>query len=100
MGLQIRTARIRIDFESSIRIHIKVKVQTLWRLPIEPLGPWTLTMEAWSLKMKSWRVYGPVVADPQQFDEEEDSVRIRLKSWIRIRIKMMLIPNPKVPVSI
>jgi hypothetical protein len=55
-------------------------------------------MEAWRLKMGSWWVYRPEVADSHQFDEEQEqdpyyrvygfvygSV-LKLKSWIRIRI--------------
>jgi hypothetical protein len=29
-------------------------------------------MEAWRLKMEPWRVYGPVVADSNHFEEELD----------------------------
>ncbi len=29
-------------------------------------------MEAWRLKMELWRVYRPVVAGPQNFEEELD----------------------------
>jgi hypothetical protein len=36
-------------------------------------------MEAWRLKMKLWRVYRPVVEDPNTLK----------RSWIRIRIKAM-----------
>jgi hypothetical protein len=35
-------------------------------------GPWTLTVEAWRLKMEPWRVCRPVVADSHHFDEEQD----------------------------
>jgi hypothetical protein len=35
-------------------------------------GPWTLSMEAWRLKMKPWRVYRPVVIHFRHFDEEQD----------------------------
>jgi hypothetical protein len=34
-------------------------------------GPWTLTMEAWRIKMKPCRICRPVVADSNHFDEEE-----------------------------
>jgi hypothetical protein len=36
-------------------------------------GSWTLTIEAWMLKMESCRVYRPVVEDSHHFDEEQDT---------------------------
>jgi hypothetical protein len=39
-------------------------------------------MEVCWLKIEPWRVYGPTV------------VRIKVKSWIRISIKLMRIRNP------
>ncbi len=45
-------------------------------------------MEVWALKMETWRVCRPEVADSHNFDEEQDPIRIKMKSWIRIRIKM------------
>ncbi len=35
-------------------------------------GSWTLTMEAWRLKIEPWRVCSPVVADSHLFDEKQD----------------------------
>jgi hypothetical protein len=45
-------------------------------------------MEAWRLKMEPWRVYRPMVEDSQHFDEEQDRIRIKMKRWIKIRIKL------------
>ncbi len=53
---------IRIIFGIWIRIRIKVKIEKLQRLKIEP----------WMLAMKVWRVFRPVVADSHHFDEEQD----------------------------
>jgi hypothetical protein len=53
--------------KSWIQIRIKVKIQKLSRLKIEP---WTLTKEAWRLKMEPWRVYRPVVAQSHYYDED------------------------------
>ncbi len=39
------------------------------------------TMEVWRLKMESWTVWRPVVADSHYFDKI-----IKSKVWIRIRI--------------
>ncbi len=35
-------------------------------------GPWTLTMEAWPLKMEPLSVCRQVVADSHHFDEEQN----------------------------
>jgi hypothetical protein len=35
-------------------------------------GLWTLTIETWMPKMELWRVYRPVVADSNYFDEEQN----------------------------
>ncbi len=43
-----------------------------------------LTMEAWELKMEPWRVCMPEVADLHHFDK----IRIKVISWIRIRIRI------------
>jgi hypothetical protein len=47
--------RIRIEVKSLIRIwlHIKLKIQELWRLKNGAIAygePWTLTIEEWSSK--------------------------------------------------
>jgi hypothetical protein len=55
--------------KSWIQIRIKVRIQKLSRLKIEP---WTLTKEAWRLKMEPWRVYRPVVAQSHYYDEDQD----------------------------
>jgi hypothetical protein len=57
--------------KSWIQIRIKVRIQKLSRLKIEP---WTLTKEAWSwrLKMEPWVVYRPVVAQSHYYDEDQD----------------------------
>jgi hypothetical protein len=36
------------------------------------LGPSTLTLEAWRLKMELWRVYRQVIAGSRHSDEEQD----------------------------
>ncbi len=36
------------------------------------VGPRTITMEAWRLKMEPWRVCRPIFADSQHFDDEQD----------------------------
>jgi hypothetical protein len=36
-------------------------------------------MEAWRLKMQTWRVCRPVVADLHHLDEEQVQIRIRIK---------------------
>jgi hypothetical protein len=51
-------------------------------------GPWKLIMEERRLKMKSGRVFRPVVADLYHFDEEQDRFRIRIKVKRRIRIRI------------
>jgi hypothetical protein len=35
-------------------------------------GPWTLTIEAWRLRMEPWGVSRPVVAESHHFVEEQD----------------------------
>jgi hypothetical protein len=35
-------------------------------------GPWTLTIEAWRLKMEPWRVSRPMVAGSHHFVEVQD----------------------------
>jgi hypothetical protein len=52
-----------------IQICVKVKIQSLWRLKMEPLGPWTLAMEMWRLKCNS---RGSVNKWSKQFDEDRD----------------------------
>jgi hypothetical protein len=39
------SARIRVKSCILMGIHIKVKIQKLLRLKMEPRGPWMLTME-------------------------------------------------------
>jgi hypothetical protein len=36
------------------------------------MEPWTLKVEALSLRMEPWRVCRPKVADSHHFDEEQD----------------------------
>jgi hypothetical protein len=72
-----------------IRIRINVAIQEL-RLK---LALWTLTMEAWRLKIQPW-VCRPLAGDSHHFDEEPDPDPIKVKSRIRIRIKVMQIRNP------
>jgi hypothetical protein len=55
--------------KSWIQIRIKVRIQKLSRLKIEPR---TLTKEAWRLKMEPWKVYRPVVAQSHYYDEDQD----------------------------
>jgi hypothetical protein len=49
-------------------------------------GPQTVTVEAWRLKMKPWRVCRPVAANMHQFVEEQDPDPHEVKIRIRIRI--------------
>ncbi len=66
-----KTARIVV--KNLIRIRIKIKNQKLQRLKTEPWWrPWTLTMEAWRLKMEPRRVYKLVVADSHHFGGKQD----------------------------
>ncbi len=54
-------------------------------------------MEVWGLKMKpSWSVWRPVVADLHHFSESSIRILIKVKSWIRTRIRkrVMQISNP------
>jgi hypothetical protein len=79
------------------RIRIQVKLQALQRAKkLSQSGPWTLTLEAWRLKMGPQRLCRSVVADLHHFDEEQNRIRIRIKvkSRIRIRINVMRIHNP------
>ncbi len=63
--------RIRVNIW--IRIRIKVKIQQLLGLKIEPWrGPLTLTMQALEAQNRALDVYKPVVADSDNFDEEQD----------------------------
>ncbi len=58
------------------------------------MAPWTLTMEAWSLNMEPWSV--PVDQWSQiRIILMRSRIRIRIKgkSWIRNRIKVMRIRN-------
>ncbi len=48
---------------------------------------WRPKMESWRLRMESWRVYRPVVADSHTLMRRRIRIRIRVKKWIRIRIK-------------
>jgi hypothetical protein len=50
----------------------------------------------WRLKMETWRAFRPMVADSHHLDEKRDldPDRMEVKSWIRIRIKVMRIRNP------
>jgi hypothetical protein len=54
------------------RICIKVKIQELWRLKIEP---WravdTCQVEAWRRKIEPWWIYRPVVADWHHFEKNQ-----------------------------
>jgi hypothetical protein len=44
--------------------------------------------------MEPWRVYRPVVADSHHLDEEQDpDPHNKVRSWIRIRSKVMRIRN-------
>ncbi len=52
--------------------HIKVKIQELCRLKIEPRSAMEAIMEAWRLKMKPWRVWRLVVTDWHHFDKTQD----------------------------
>jgi len=60
---------------------------------------WGFIMESWKHIMEPWRVLRPVLADSAHFDEEPDPiklkghswVRIKLKSWIRVCIKVIRI---------
>ncbi len=63
-GLRIR---IHIKVKSWIRIRINVKTEKLQMLKIKPI--WTLTMEAWRLKMEPNK---PMDAHAYHFDEEQD----------------------------
>jgi hypothetical protein len=56
--------RIRIVFGSWIWIRIKIKILEVSRLK------WSRGGRA--LKMKAWRVCGPVVADSHRLDDEQD----------------------------
>jgi hypothetical protein len=51
---------------------MKVKAQELRGSKWSRGGPWTLAMEAWRLRILSWRVCRPVVADSINFDKEQD----------------------------
>jgi hypothetical protein len=44
-------------------------------------------MEAWRLKIEPWRVYRPVFVDSHHFDEKQ----VKVKSWIRFGIYIMVI---------
>ncbi len=57
-------------------------------------GRGRFAMEAWRLKMEPWRVYRPVVKVPITFMRIR--IRIEVKIWIRICIKMMRIRNPAI----
>jgi hypothetical protein len=59
-------------FEAGIRIPIKVKIQKLERLQIEPWRAVDIQNGDLRLKMKPWGVYRPVVADNHHFEEELD----------------------------
>jgi hypothetical protein len=51
----------------------KEKIQELKRLKIEPWKTVTVGAHkgAWRLKMETWRVCRPVVADSHHFDEQD-----------------------------
>ncbi len=121
--------RIRVKSWIRLRIHIKAKIRSYIGSKQAHGGPWTLTMDAWGLKMEPWRIR-PVVEDSHHYDEEQDLdwwigerqnpdpdphrrekldpdphyqvvkdkirilIRTEVKSWIRIRIKLMRICNP------
>jgi hypothetical protein len=52
--------------EDSQKRKMKVNIQKLWTLHGS-----TLTIEAWRLKMKPWRVCKPMVADLHNFYKEQ-----------------------------
>jgi hypothetical protein len=77
--------------KSRIRIRIEVKIQQ--RLKIEP---WKLIIDAWMLKMEPWR------GSLDQWSQTPITlmririyirIRIKVKSWIRIRFKVMQPPD-------
>ncbi len=79
-GLGSTWIRIIFGIWIRIRTHIRVKAGSALKSKVESLrgskssrgGPWTLTMEAWKLKIEPWRVCRPLVADSYHFDEELD----------------------------
>jgi hypothetical protein len=77
-----------------IRISIKVQVQKLYRLKIEPWRAGTLTMKAPG--GSKWRPGGSVCQRKQiPITLKKSLIRIKVESWIRImnRIKVMWIRN-------
>jgi hypothetical protein len=52
-------------------------------------GLWTLTIEAWRLKMEPWRVFSPVVEIRITLMRSRIHIGVKMKRWIRIRIKVM-----------
>ncbi len=77
------SAWFRIVLESWIQIHISVKswirariCQNLGALEAQNNGVVeareTLPVEAWRLKMETWRVCRSAVTDSHHFDEEQD----------------------------
>jgi hypothetical protein len=76
-----------IIFVSWTRIRIKDKIQKFERLKKSPRGPWMLTVEARWIKMKPCRVKNQR-AGSHILMRSSIRIHIKVKSWIRIRIKM------------
>jgi hypothetical protein len=83
-----RWIRIRIRVKNWVTSILKSKFRSFRGLEWSPGRPRTLRMEAWRLKMESWRNCRPEVADRITLMRSRIRIRIKVKSRIRIRIKI------------